>query len=168
MNITVMEDPGLPVGMTATSMASGTQLRLSWSPRAAQQGMIHELVIIGSKAGVSAYPWRFRIPVAPPAFSWITPGEEGGMATAVVGSPSSVTLKCHSNYRANPPFPLSVCLALPLTLSLQPPRSLSRKDTPFRLAWCSPPLGPLRVPTSTGSSGHTRAPPRRSSTRLRA
>ena len=50
VNISVMEDPGLPVGMSYEWLnPQGTQLKLVWMPRSTQYGKIHELVVTGKQ-----------------------------------------------------------------------------------------------------------------------
>jgi len=100
MQIRVKEDPGLPVGMSYKSLPDG--LLLDWVPRDTQHGYVHELELAATLGGQEAAPWRIRVPVVPPAVAFDLPRDLTGehALVAVPGSPTTLELRCHSNYPA--------------------------------------------------------------------
>jgi len=60
ITISVQEDPGLPIGMTAELNEAHSELTVAWSPRIGQEGYVHE---VGPRSA-SLFIQSFRLPLA--------------------------------------------------------------------------------------------------------
>ena len=98
ITLAVQEDPGLPIGMTSALNADNTELTVSWTPRVGQEGFVHELFVVGTKAGVKSKDLAVRIGVAAGALAWEKPTDRETQHPIVVGQTKHADLVCVANY----------------------------------------------------------------------
>jgi len=105
ITVAVQEDPGLPIGMTSALNADRSELSVAWTPRAGQEGAIHELFVVATRNGVKSKDFAVRIGVAAGALTWDKPTQLKTTHQIMVGQTKSAELVCVSNY----PTDIKVC-----------------------------------------------------------
>jgi hypothetical protein len=98
ITVAVQEDPGLPIGMTSALNADRSELSVAWTPRAGQEGAMHELFVVATRNGVKSKDFAVRIGVAAGALAWDKPTQLETTHQIMVGQTKSAELVCVSNY----------------------------------------------------------------------
>ena len=106
ITVAVQEDPGLPIGMTSALNADRSELSVAWTPRAGQEGAIHELFVVATRNGVKSKDFAVRIGVAAGALTWDKPSQLKTTHQIMVGPTKSAEIVCVSNY----PTDIKVCV----------------------------------------------------------
>jgi hypothetical protein len=110
ITVAVQEDPGLPIGMTSALNADRSELSVTWTPRAGQDGAVHELFVVATHkhSGVKSKDLAVRIGVAAGALTWDKPTQLETIHNIMVGQTKSAELVCVSNY----PTDIKVCVCV--------------------------------------------------------
>jgi hypothetical protein len=110
ITVAVQEDPGLPIGMTSALNADRSELSVTWTPRAGQDGAVHELFVVATHkhSGVKSKDLAVRIGVAAGALTWDKPTQLETIHNIMVGQTKSAELVCVSN----DPTDIKVCVCV--------------------------------------------------------